>query len=212
MLPNEEFALACRAYYEEQGLIVDKTNGEFAHCPQPERYGNSGYYLLHEHHQQQGILQSKDVGEICFWVGHAKQWLLNCDPIPDNYFELWDIYEHFVTEWARRTGRIHGPIGGAAGHVNRDEEGKSVRAVAHMTKLNEEKDEFGRSLNAVKAAEKANSVKNDRGKSIGPVKGMSKTNSQLWESTIDGFRSNSGNVARHNKSLGEDPKARVRVM
>ena len=95
MLPNEVFALACRACYEEQGLIVDERNGQFAHCPQPKRYGDTGYYLLWEHHQHQGLLQSRDVGECCFFIGSAKKWLLECDPIPDNYFELWEIYEKY---------------------------------------------------------------------------------------------------------------------
>ena len=96
MLPNEEFALACRAYYEEQGLIVDATNGQFAHCPLPKEMGETGYYLLWEHHQQQGLLQSRDVGRCCFWVGHAKQWLNQCDYWPDNYFDLWNIYDEFT--------------------------------------------------------------------------------------------------------------------
>jgi hypothetical protein len=34
---------------------------------------------------------------------------------------------------------------------------------------------------------------------------------QLWESTEDGFVSNAGTVARHNKSRGWDPNARKRV-
>lgn len=93
MLPNEAFALACRAYYEEQGLIVDETNGEFAHCPYPEGMGETGYYLLWEHHQQQGLLQSRDVGKCCFFGPDAKKWLLTANYFPDNYFDLWDIYE-----------------------------------------------------------------------------------------------------------------------
>ena len=95
MLPNEEFALACRAYYEEQGLIVDATNGQFAHCPLPRSMGETGYYLLWEHHQQQGLLQSRDVGKRCFFVGHAHKWLKECECWPDNYFDLWEIFEEF---------------------------------------------------------------------------------------------------------------------
>ena len=96
MLPNEVFALACRAYYDEIGLVVDKRNGQFAHCPYPKGMGETGYYLLWEHHQQQGLLQSRDVGRRCFFTGHPKKWLLTCNPLPENYFELWDIYEEFV--------------------------------------------------------------------------------------------------------------------
>jgi len=96
MLPNEEFALACLAYYEEQGLIVDATNGQFAHCPFPKGMGETGYYLLWEHHQHQGLLQSRDIGERCFFVGHAHKWLRECDYFPNDYFGLWQIFEEFA--------------------------------------------------------------------------------------------------------------------
>jgi hypothetical protein len=97
MLPNEKFALACLAYYEEQGLDIGPHNGEFAHCPLPKKEGDAGYYLLWEHHQQQGLLQSQDLGKKCFYPGHVKRWLLTCDYWPDNFFDLWDIYDEFQT-------------------------------------------------------------------------------------------------------------------
>lgn len=103
MLPNEKFALECRAYYDEIGLVVDEKNGQFAHCPYPEGMGETGYYLLHDHHQQQGLLQSKDVGRCCFFNGHAKKWLTGCDPFPDNYFELWDIYNEYAGENSKKS-------------------------------------------------------------------------------------------------------------
>ena len=96
MLPNEEFALACRRYYEEQGLVVDKRNGQFAHCPLPRGEGDTGYYLLWEHHQQQGLIQSRDLGKCCFFSGDTKKWLLTANYFPENYFELWDIYDEFA--------------------------------------------------------------------------------------------------------------------
>ena len=74
---------------------MDATNGQFAHCPLPRGMGETGYYLLWEHHQQQGLLQSRDTGRRCFWIGHAKKWLEGLDYFPDNFFELWDIYEEF---------------------------------------------------------------------------------------------------------------------
>ena len=105
MLPNEVFALACRAYYDEQGLIVDETNGEFAHCPLPKGMGDRGYYLLWEHHQQQGLLQSRDVDRKCFFNADVKKWLLTCNYWPDNFFELWDTYEHYTREHAKNSLR-----------------------------------------------------------------------------------------------------------
>jgi hypothetical protein len=146
MLPNEQFALACRAWYEEQGLIVDETNGEFAHCPQPERYGDAGYYLLHEHHQQQGLIQSKDVGECCFFLGHAKQWLENLTYFPDDYFELWNIYDEYSKKQAGEAGKT--------AHAEKNEEGKSKHAIKAAKTANEvihrEKDHQGRSLHALR--------------------------------------------------------------
>ena len=105
MLLNEEFALACLAYYEEQGLIVDATNGQFAHCPLPRGMGETGYYLLWEHHQQQGLLQSVDVGRKCFFNADVKNWLLTSNYWPDNYFELWNIYEHYTREHVKNSLR-----------------------------------------------------------------------------------------------------------
>jgi hypothetical protein len=231
MLPNERFALECRAKYETQGLVVDATNGEFAHCPYPEGMGDSGYYLLHDDHQHQGILQSQDVGKLCFWVGHARQWLLNCDPLPDNYFELCDIYEKTVKEHCSKLGEdmcaeLHSQrdelgrsLAGikAAERLNaeKNEQGKSIQGIKNAKRLNAEKDEHGRSVQGVKNAERLNkqlhSRKNELGKSIVGVAAAERNNSQVWESTIDGFRSNLGNVVKHNKKYGWDPNARIKI-
>ena len=218
MLPNERFALACRAYYDEIGLIVDKRNGQFAHCPYPEGMGDTGYYLLWEHHQHQGLLQSRDVGRICFWVGDVKKWLQECDPIPDDYFGLWGIYEEYVGEHNKK---LHG---------EKDENGKSIFAVKTFAatlekypdhqfkagkKPHEEKDETGKSKHARRVgkdgAAKVHKEKDENGKSKHAVMVGKITTSQVWESTIDNFRSNVGNVSKHNRANGWDPNARVRV-
>ena len=96
MLPNEIFALKCRERYAEDGLIVDQSNGEFAHCPLPKGLGDSGYYLLHDDHQWQGLLQSRDVGRRCFWVGDVKRWLSEANFV-EGYFDLWNILEEFTS-------------------------------------------------------------------------------------------------------------------
>lgn len=162
MLSNEKFALERRAYYDSIGLVVDERNGEFAHCPLPERYGDKGYYLLHGDHQHQGLLQSKDTGECCFFSGDAKKWLLACDPLPNNYFELWDIYDQFSI---LRIEKLH---------EEKTDEGKSVNAVKGgvkaIKKLHEEKDENGKSVFAVKGARKVHSTKDELGRSVTAVK------------------------------------------
>ena len=94
MLPNEKFTLECRNRYSEDGLVVDESNGEFAHCPLPESMGDSGYYLLHDDHQHQGLLQSRDVGRRCYWIPDVKRWLTTAHFV-EGYFELWDIFDEF---------------------------------------------------------------------------------------------------------------------
>ena len=295
MLSNEIFALACRAYYDEEGLIVDATNGEFAHSPLTRKECNTGYYLLHGHHQHQGLLQSKDLNKRCFFTGHANKWLLECDYFPEGYFELWDIYEKYVgdhmnklhekvhkekDEFGRSVnamkphkekddlGRsVHAVKSGIASrkekdefgrsvnamkcHEEKDEFGKSINAVKagkasvakrtpeqmreqgvknakklHKEKdklgrsinslkaaaaTNAEKDEFGRSVNGVKSAKRLHEEKDENGKSLHAKKCAASITLQIWESTMDGFRSNSAGVARHNKGNGWPGEARVRV-
>ena len=103
MLPNEVFALACRAWYEEQGLIVDKRNGEFAHSPLTRKECDTGYYLLHGHHQHHGLIQSKDLDKCCFFSGDTLRWLRKCDYFPENFFELWDIYDKYIRVNGKRS-------------------------------------------------------------------------------------------------------------
>ena len=105
MLPNKVFALECRKKYEEQGLIVDKRNGQFAHCPLPKGMGDEGLYLLWGDHQHQGLLQSRDVGRRCFYAYEVKRWL---DTFPEGFFELYEIYDEFISgEHGSRFGVPH---------------------------------------------------------------------------------------------------------
>jgi hypothetical protein len=89
----------------------------------------------------------------------------------------------------------------------RDINHQSKAAKKACEKNHREKDENGKSKHAVKMAKKTHEAKDENGRSVVAMK----TNNQIWESTIDGFRSNAGAVAYHNKANGWDPKARVRV-
>ena len=177
MLPNEIFALACRSRYEQMGLVVDRHNGEFAHCPLPKKMGDKGYYLLHDDHQHQGLLQSKDVGRCCFLPSYAKRWLMGCKEFPENYFELWSIYEEFTRDNALKAAKTL--------HAERDENGRSVQGVKNAERLNMGKDEFGRSVLAVKggrAGGKAVHAERDEyGRSVQAVKNSERLHSEKDE-------------------------------
>jgi hypothetical protein len=235
MLPNEVFALACRAHYDEIGLVVDEKNGQFAHCPYPKGMGETGHYLLWEHHQQQGLLQSRDIDERCFFNGDAKKWLEELDHFPDDYFGLWDIYETYSGSSLKKL------------HEGRDKDGKSLHALELNKKLHEKRDENGKSLHSLnlhkgknadgksllaqKAAEASHKSKDENGKSLLGIENAKRVNesmtpeqrrersrkagkkasTQVWKSLVDGFTGSAGNVAYHNKTNGWDPGARVRA-
>ena len=235
MLPNEVFAISCRSYYDEIGLVVDASNGEFAHSPLTRKECDTGYYLLHGHHQQQGLLQSKDLDKCCFYNFHTLKWLKECDYWPNNYFELWDIYEKYASDKSKKSVKKTNSII----HSDRDEEGKSILALKVNEIVHKEKNSEGKSIVAVRAGvasvaattpeqrsarartggKAAHSVKNSEGKSDlavrmgkkGGRKGGLATSSQVWESKIDQFQSTASAVAAHNKARGWDPNARFRV-
>jgi len=130
MLLNEVFALERRNYYDSIGLVVDSINGEFAHSPLTRDECDTGYYLLHDDHQHQGLLQSKDLDKCCFFPGDVKSWLDRCEFF-EGWFELYDIYDKYVSEPGKR----------GANSTNR------------------EKDKLGRSINAVKGAMRTRELK-----------------------------------------------------
>ena len=96
-------------------------------------------------------------------------------------------------------------------HQEKDTFGRSLLGVQNAERLHKEKDELGRSIQGIKNAERLNAEKDEFGRSVQGVKGAQRLNSEIWESTIDGYRSNSGSVALHNKKRGWDPNARKRV-
>lgn len=132
MLPNEVFALECRKRYEEQGLIVDKSNGQFAHCPLPKGMGEEGVYLLWGDHQHQGLLQSRDVGRKCYFNGDVKLWL---DTFPEGFFELYEIYDEF------NSGK-HNPL---FGPHTKERKKKISEALSGVPKTKEHRKKIGES-------------------------------------------------------------------
>lgn len=101
LMDNERFALECLLDYAKNGDIVDETNGEFCHCPVPECLGGThGYWLMHEHHMEQGLRQSRDHDHLCFYSGDTKAWLRST--FPDETGLLWSIYWQMMTKPQRK--------------------------------------------------------------------------------------------------------------
>jgi hypothetical protein len=125
----------------------------------------------------------------------------------------------------------YGRKAAAVTNAEKDEEGKSVNAVKRgkasaASVTPEKKTERGRkgaaSLNASLTPEQksengrkggnayAASTSLERRREIAK-EGATAQHAQRWQSTIDGFIGNAGNVAQHNARNGWDPGARVRV-
>lgn len=96
-------------------------------------------------------------------------------------------------------------------HSEKDERGKSVAGVRYAQRMHAEKDENGKSVSSLKGLKVIHADKDESGKSRVAVKAGLIANSTKWKSTIDGFVSSASGVARHNRTRGWDPMARVRV-
>jgi hypothetical protein len=200
MKTQKEFVEGCLQYYSEFGIVAgDPEEGiwEDAHYPIPECLGGTEtILLLSEHHYIQGIYQSLEFNKVCFWIGNTKKFLR--DNFCTAWFELSEAYEKVVSRYTKERLRLlHIP----------DESGKSL----HTKKLHQQKDDQGRSVHTLKAFAKVHIKKDKNGKSVEAVKAGEVSASQVWESTLDGFQGNAGNVARHNKANGWDPSARIKV-
>lgn len=194
LYPNEIFALECRERYERDGVIVDKTNGDFAHCPFPKDMCDTGYYLTRRDHIVQGLLQSKDVNKCCFFVGETYELLTSSYFPPYDLFHLWDIYEKYASQHNRRIAKLGSSVNAGLSTYN-----KKVGLFA-MTK--EQKSAAGQAGAKTQYEQKIGM--------FAPGKHAA-TFRQKWISTEDYFVSSASGVARHNKKLNYDPKARICV-
>jgi hypothetical protein len=96
-------------------------------------------------------------------------------------------------------------------HEEKNGEGRSKHAVKMGEAAHKDKNEEGKSKHAVKSAKRLNNERDEEGKSSNAVKGGKAAASQIWQSSVDGFVSSASNVARHNKTRGWDPNARVKI-
>ena len=93
------------AHYEEQGLTPEP-GGEWqeAHYPHPKGAGDKTVWLLHNDHQVQGLLQSEECGQMCFFSGDVKEFLDN-NWCPD-WFELYSLYEKWSSENGKKNVKL----------------------------------------------------------------------------------------------------------
>lgn len=171
---QHEFIRGCLLFYEQEGLTPDNS-WEKAHYPAPNGKGNDVVYLTHDHHQIQGLLQSEEYGQCCFFNGDAKKFL-TCGPFITGWFKLWDLYDNWAGDSIKKL------------LSEKDEEGKSIHA-RQMGKKSMETRRSAMTEEEIKdyytgLAQKAHQEKNQDGKSVlGKING--KRINEIIHSEVD---------------------------
>lgn len=162
MKSQHQFVSECIARHSEEGAHPqDGDIWEEAHFPFPRDCGDQTIALRFWEHQVQGILQSEEMGRVCFFAGDAKRFF-SSGPFVEDWFELYDLFEKWMKLGAKESHRkIHGP---------KNSEGKSVVAVKAAIASHAKKDRLGKSINGKRASTAAHSKKNASGKSVTAVK------------------------------------------
>lgn len=213
MRSQKEYVEDCLNYYSRNDIRPGDPSEGFwnnAHYPAPKGFGDETIPLLFEHHQVQGLLQSEEYGKCCFWVGDAKDFLVN-GPFVEDWFYLWDLYEKWSSARAKEAV--------AKAHSCKDPSGKSLLGVKNGKKasvrmnqvLHSKKDSLGRSVVGVKASLRLHSERDSSGKSIRGKNLAQNTNKQQWMCTVTGYIANPGALTNYQRAKGIDKKKRVRV-
>ena len=153
-----------------------------------------GQWLTLKQHAIASCLQTLAFKDLCYCPWHKQH-------VPEL---LWDLAVNVSSpERAKNSSK-----GGKKGGEKTSKEKKGVHApgmsslggrLAVTKQTGVHSPEYKASKERVKNIQKAASA------------GAKATSHQVWESTEDGFRGNSGNVAKHNKANGWDPNSRIRV-
>lgn len=196
-----------------------------------------GHYLLLKQHAIASALQTLAFKKNCMCGWHKKflpnvlldlSWVFYIERNRENGRKVMKV-RHLEKDENGKS--LDGTRNAKRLNARKNEEGKSVNAVKGARRMNEiihaERDEFGRSLFALRSLANTYQEKDERGIPVGRIKNAERlhaekdelgrsvvamrTNTQVWESLMDGYRSNAGGVAIHNKHKGWDPGARVRI-
>jgi hypothetical protein len=208
---QHDFVKECLEFYAEGGWSPEK-GWEEAHYPAPKGKGNATIWMLHDHHQIQGLWQSKEYDQCCFFVAEAKRFLTE-GPFVSGWFELWDIYDEYKGESGRKGGRKGGrkaaELGVGAHAPGMASKGGTTTAelgVGAQGRSAEQMKEDGRK-GGTKTAELGVGVHAPGMQS----KGSKTTNSQKWVCLVTGHISNSGGLSRWQKARGIDTSLRVKL-
>jgi hypothetical protein len=214
---QHDYVKECLEFYEEGGFIPG-AKWEAAHYPAPKGKGDTTIPMLHDHHQVQGLWQSKEYDQCCFYNGHAKRFLTE-GPFVTGWFELWDIYDEYSGENARKTAELgvgaHAPGMSSKGGTKTAELGIGAHAPGMASKGGTKAAELGVGIHAPGVRSKGGTKAAELG--VGAhapgkaSKGAKTNNSQKWMCLETGHISTPGGLSRWQKARGIDTALRRRI-
>jgi len=195
-MDQHTFVRDCLAYYEEQGLTPEP-GGEWqeAHYPSPRDVGNKTIWMLHDHHQQQGLLQSEEYQRPCFFNADVLRFLTH-GPFVPGWFELHDAYDR----WSGYYGAVN------LAKISR--ETLVANAEANLTKISRETMVATGKANGKANAPAMNSHINTKKQQKTNAKN---TASQRWKCLVTGHVSSPGSLSNYQRARGIDTSLRVRL-
>jgi len=222
---QHEFVVKCQKQYAQEGLIPgnpDDGDWEEAHYPAPFGKGDTVIFLLSNHHQIQGLLQSEEYGGWYFYQGAVSRFLTH-GPFVENWFELWDLYDKWTKENGKEqmkklrenhpdilksntekmnahpnTAKVRVENGRRMGRVN-------VKAMHAHPNTRAAAVETGRRYGAQNAR-----MAHERHPNMAKENGR-KTSSQRWQCLETGYISTPGGLAAYQKARGIDTSKRIRL-
>ena len=192
-MDQHEFVRGCLAYYAEAG--TDPEPGwQRAHYPVPECAGGQDtVWLTWEHHQVQGLLQSEEYGQQCFFNADALQFLSQ-NP---TRLDLWDLYER----WSGYNVKI------MSAHPNSVEgRVKGGKAMNDHPNTKENRAKTGRVTGVINAERNLLPNCSSNGKSS-----SKKTNAQRWLCLATGHVSTPSGLSSWQIKRGIDTSLRKRL-
>jgi hypothetical protein len=228
---QHDYVKECLEFYEEAGFIPG-AKWEDAHYPAPNGKGETTISMLHDHHQVQGLWQSKEYEQCCFFSGDAKQFLTE-GPFVSGWFELWDIYDKYSTLHSSGAGKKSAELGvgvhgrsaeqmkedGRKGGAKSAELGVGIHAPGVRSKGGKTAAELGAGFHAPGMQSKGGTKAAGLGvgahapgmQAKGGTKGGKTTSSQKWMCLVTGHISNAGALSRWQNARGIDTSLRVKV-
>ena len=205
---QEQFVDDCLAKYRWEPIPSDQ-KWEEAHFPIPDCLGGEDTVMLWSaDHTVQGLLQSVELDQLCFYYKANKKDLYNLET---HYPEYLPLFQQLKSQFSRRLGKktfelgvgVHAPgvrsAGGKKAAVTNQANSTSIFAPGMQ------------SAGGKKSVELKLGCHAPGRQSAGGKKGGKIVGNQRWQCLVTGHITTPGPLSRYQKARGIDTKLRVKL-